>query len=103
MSFNWLKWQEGRQETGYLKMLLLSSYLPIPFDIYLLKYVEGSFVPPHKDVVKKGHHYRLNIILKKPQAGGDFICQGAIVNRPRIKLFRPDLYEHSITKIEKGF
>jgi hypothetical protein len=102
MSSIWLKWQEGRQETGYLKMLLLSSYVPFPFDIYLLKYVERSFVPNHRDAVEKGQHYRLNVILKKAQRGGDFICEGAIIDWPRIKLFRPDACEHSITTVEKG-
>jgi hypothetical protein len=102
MNSRWLKWQEGRQKSGYMKMLLLTSHVPLPFDVYLLKYEKDSFVLPHTDEVESGQHYRLNIILRKAKLGGDFVCQGAIVDKERIKLFRPDLDEHSVSKIESG-
>lgn len=96
------RWQVGRQQSGYDKMLLLWSKLPIPFDCYLIRYKEGSYIPPHVDKVEKGKHYRLNIVLKKAKAGGEFICNNAIINTSRIKLFRPDVNEHSVTKLTEG-
>jgi hypothetical protein len=102
MNSRWLKWQEARQQGGYMKMLLLTSHVPLPFDVYLLKYEKDSFVPPHTDKVDHGQHYRLNVIFKKAKLGGDFVCKGAIIDWERIKLFRPDLHEHSISRIESG-
>ena len=66
------RWQRGRQGTGDDKMLLLTAPWPIPFDSYLIRYPEGSEIPPHTDPVASGRHYRLNLILKSPRAGGEF-------------------------------
>jgi hypothetical protein len=95
-------WEEGRQETGYLKMLIGTAKFPMPWDIYILKYPVGSEIPPHVDPVTDRNHYRLNIILKKPKKGGEFFSEKTIINTDRIKLFRPDLYKHSLSKIEQG-
>jgi hypothetical protein len=48
------RWQSGRQGSGYDKMLLLTAPWPVPFDSYLIRYPEGSSVPPHKDPVQQG-------------------------------------------------
>lgn len=97
-----LRWQEGRQKSGYDKMLLLHGMFPLPFDMYLIRYREGSYIPPHTDKVTTGKHYRLNIIIKKSKEGGEFVCNNNIINTKRIKLFRPDLNEHSVTEVKKG-
>src|SRR5262245_54604619 len=68
------RWQRGRQGTGYDKMLLLTAPWPIAFDSYLIRYPEGSEIPPHTDPVSSGRHYRLNVILKSPRSGGEFVC-----------------------------
>lgn len=96
------RWQNGRQDSGYDKMLLLWSMLPLPFDIYLIRYRIGSYIKPHVDQVKSGRHYRLNIVLKNSKEGGDFVCSNCIVNTKRIKLFRPDISEHSVTEVKAG-
>jgi hypothetical protein len=96
------RWQSGRQGTGYDKMLLLTARWPLPFDAYLIRYPEGSSVPPHTDPVQQGRHYRLNLILKSPRAGGEFICANPIYASARIKLFRPDACEHSVTRVAGG-
>ena len=95
-------WQTGRQESGYDKLLLLTGYFPWPFDCYLLKFKEGSTIPPHQDKVLIGRHYRLNIILKAAKVGGEFQCEKIIFQSKRIKLFRPDENIHSVTRLEKG-
>ena len=96
------RWQKGRQGTGYDKMLLLAGLWPLPFDSYLIRYPEGSEIPPHTDPVKAGRHYRLNLVLKSPESGGEFICAKPIFATKRIKLFRPDACEHSVTRVVGG-
>ncbi|MGI9282470.1 MAG: 2OG-Fe(II) oxygenase [Endozoicomonas sp.] len=96
------RWQKGRQNTGYDKMLLGGGLWPVPFDLYLLRFLEGHEIPPHVDQVESGEHYRLNIILKSPESGGEFICREPIYESRLIKFFRSDLSEHSVNKILKG-
>lgn len=97
-----LRWQRGRQESGYDKMLLLQSMWPLPFDVYLLRFPTGSEIKPHVDRVASGAHYRLNLVIRRAKYGGEFICAKAIHDSPRIKIFRPDVCEHSVTQIESG-
>ena len=96
------RWQRGRQESGYDKMLLCTSVWPLKFDTYLLKFPQNSLIEPHVDKVAAGKHYRLNIVLKEAAQGGVFVCQHPLFETRRIKLFRPDIAEHSVTRIEKG-
>ena len=96
------RWERGRQNTGYDKMLLCGATWPIRFDTYLLKFPTGSEVPPHTDKVQSAKHYRLNIVLKNAKQGGEFICATPIFETKRIKLFRPDDCEHQVLKVEKG-
>lgn len=99
---NLFKWVKGRQGTGYDKMLLATAPWPIPFDCYLLRFPNGSEIHPHKDPVSKGRHFRLNIILKESGSGGQFLCANPIFETRRIKFFRPDISEHSVTKVSGG-
>ena len=94
-----LNWKEGRQGTGYLKLPLRKGSL---YDIYLLKFPEGSNVPEHTDPVWGINHVRLNIILRHATKGGRFVCKNTILNTNRMKLFRPDIEKHSVTTVEKG-
>lgn len=103
MNLNVLKWEIGRQVSGYSKMLILTGKFPIPFDFYLLKFPEGSFIKEHVDPVEFGYkHYRFNIILKKSKLGGEFISETHIFETDRVKFFRPDIYKHSVSQIKKG-
>ena len=97
-----LRWQSGRQQSGYDKMLLLQGMWPLPFDVYILRFPEDSEIKPHTDPVSEGAHYRLNIVLRRAREGGEFRCAHPIFETGRIKLFRPDLSEHSVTKITRG-
>jgi hypothetical protein len=96
------RWQRGRQGSGYDKMLLLTASWPLLFDSYLIRYPEGSEIPAHTDPVQTGRHFRLNIILKSPQSGGEFLCDKPIFATKRIKLFRPDASSHRVTKVVGG-
>lgn len=96
----WLRWQKGRQHSGYDKMLLLQNHLGLKCDAYFLRFPVGSMIPPHQDQVQQGQHFRLNIIIKKSKAGGEFISERSIIDLPRVKLFRPDLYRHEVTEVQ---
>lgn len=96
------RWERGRQNTGYDKMLLCGALWPIKFDVYLIKFPAGSEIPPHVDKTETGKHFRLNIVLKKATDGGQFICSNPIFETSRIKFFRPDVSEHQVSKIIKG-
>ena len=96
------RWQRGRQGTGYDKMLLLTGRWPLPFDSYLIRYPEGAAIPPHTDPVQAGRHYRLNVVLKASPQGGEFVCAEPIFQSARVNLFRPDVCEHSVTRVVGG-
>ena len=83
-------------------MLLATGGWPLKFDLYLLKFNKGSDVPPHIDKVEDGEHFRLNLILWAARKGGNFFCEHTVFESKRIKLFRPDLYTHSVTEIKHG-
>lgn len=95
-------WQKGRQKADYKKMLLATARWPVPFDVFLLRFDEGSEIPLHIDQVKKGYHHRINIVLKHGKQGGQFICENPIFESKRVKYFRPDISAHQVTKITKG-
>ena len=99
---NVLRWRPGRQGTGYEKMVLLVNPWLVPFDSYLIRYQEGRSIPPHTDPVTDRRHFRLNIILSPARKGGEFYCDDPIIETRRIKLFRPDKTQHSVTKNEEG-
>jgi len=71
--------------------------------IYLVHYAAGHAIMQHVDMVSAGRLYKLNCVLVKPKAGGEFICEKNIFNLfGRIILFRPDLYQHRVSRIERG-
>jgi hypothetical protein len=94
------KWIEGRQKSGYFKMKLAEFSWPFGFDTYLLKFETGVSVPEHIDPVTGKKHYRMNLTIRNPISGGTFVCENSILNLPRLKLFRPDKYKHSLTTVE---
>jgi hypothetical protein len=97
------RWQRGRQKSGYDKMLLFTwARWPLPFDSYLIHYPAGSGIPPHRDPVGNGRHYRLNVVLKRSPAGGEFVCDAPIFASRRVNLFRPDISLHSVTEVLGG-
>lgn len=105
MIFNW---EAGRQGGGYEKMKLFESRR-FKFDLYLLRYREGSEVKPHTDPAKNGYkHFRLNLILKEAEEGGRFLISPPMLvekvglNFRRLKLFRPDIQKHAVTQVLKG-
>ena len=71
--------------------------------VYLVRYSAGHAIVPHVDMVSEGRLYKLNCVLIKPESGGEFSCERNIFNLfGRIVLFRPDLYRHEVSRIERG-
>lgn len=95
-----LKWEKGRQNSGYFKFKIIQSKI-LKLDIYLLKFPKNSFIKTHKDEVLKGKHFRLNIIIKKAKVGGIFYLEGK-KQKGRFHSFRPDIQKHSLSKIQDG-
>jgi hypothetical protein len=92
-----MKWDQGRQKTGYLKKTLFIS-TRFSIDGYLIKYPVGSSIPEHIDPVSDKKHYRLNIVLKQPKNSGLYQGDSFINLFNRIIFFRPDIHKHSVTE-----
>jgi hypothetical protein len=96
--FNWIT---GRQNSGYSILPIIRKGFPLGrilgFDLYIIRYNDGGYIPPHTDPVKEGSHYRLNFVLKKSKSGGEFYCQ-KYSQFWRFVLFRPDLYLHEVSR-----
>lgn len=95
---NLFSWNKGRQNTGYEAFPVLITKI---LDFYVLRYKTGTSIPEHVDPISDRRHYRLNVILNTVD-GGDFNCEKMIYNSKRIKLFRPDLYKHSVSTVKSG-
>lgn len=83
-------------------MLLLQSAWPLPFDVYVLRFRPGGEIAPHVDPVSIGRHFRCNVVIRRAKEGGEFVCAAPIFATRRIKLFRPDACEHSVTRVVRG-
>lgn len=71
--------------------------------VNLVTYPEGHRVPHHNDPMGEGSYYKLNFVLKKPAEGGVFSTERVMFSFfNRIILFRPDLYDHSVSTIVRG-
>ena len=99
---NLFRWRPGRQNPAYSKMLLLANPFVLPFDVYLLRFRPGSEIESHRDTVAHGRHYRLNVVLRHALSGGEFQCEQTLHESRSIKLFRPDLHAHSVSRVDSG-
>lgn len=71
--------------------------------VYLVHYRQGHRIMPHVDGVAEGKLYKLNCVLVKPRRGGVFSCERTIFDLlGRLVLFRPDLHQHEVSRIEDG-
>lgn len=108
-----LAWERGRQDGGYDKLKLLESKR-LRFDLYLLRFPEGSVVPMHRDPSPDGFsHHRVNITLRFAARGGLTLIarqpELGQLETPKYRYeerrwyrFRPDLYTHMMTSVREG-
>ena len=109
-------WKPGRQGTGY-------DILPLPrfrkgaieralarigtpyedhWDVYLIRYPDGSHVPPHTDDAQFGRrHRRINALLERATGGGELTIAGARVELAigDAVLFEPDREVHEVARV----
>jgi len=113
-------WKPGRQGTGY-DILPLQAVLPAtpgsliarslallgtPFehywDVYLIRYRDGSFIAPHVDDAQHGkRHRRINAVLTPADAGGELTIGGqriALATGDAVR-FYPDRELHEVTPV----
>lgn len=89
-----LKWVDGRQGTGYRKLLLWQGRTS---DCYLIDYPPYTHISTHTDPVLDKRHFRLNILLW----GQDNFRGETLFSTKRIKLFRPDISPHSVEEVSR--
>lgn len=94
-----MKWVAGQLGSGYEKLTLLK--FPC-LDMHLIRFPKGSHIDPHVDPAPKGRQWRMNVVLKVCEQGGDFVCPNAFVNWRRLKIFRPDVQTHEVTRVTEG-
>lgn len=100
-----MRWELGRQLTGYKKLKLFEFSWPWKMDCYLLRYDVGDEIPWHTDPVPGHQHWRLNIALGMPKVGGYLLVQrddGRVWTADRIVLFRSDIRKHMVTSVVEG-
>lgn len=102
----------GRQRSGYRTFTFLHLKWPrrlggtfLGCDGHLIHYPDGSHIPPHRDPVAHGRHYRINLVLWRPRGGGVFEAVGDGGRRgwalgQRLFFFRPDLMTHSVSRCD---
>ena len=116
-------WQEGRQGTGYRKLdlrqrdlpalsavrasalALLAPPLPDFYDEWLLQYLPGDFIPPHRDppLADGLAHLRLNILVLAGEGGSLFLNGEPHPLLPgEAILFRPDRVTHAVETVRSG-
>jgi predicted 2-oxoglutarate/Fe(II)-dependent dioxygenase YbiX len=116
-------WHRGRQDTGYLKSAIdrdepvlaaliersLTALHPGPrhgHDAWLLRYPEGSSIPPHTDppLAAGARHARLNAIIAAPRGGGELVLDGVPVELAAgdAVLFHPDRVRHQVSAVVGG-
>lgn len=89
-------WMVGRQVTGYLKSRVFEFKKA---DCWVLKYPDGTYIPPHKDKVEDGYEmWRINLVLKKPKGGGVFTCEGGMNLWGRVMVFCASKNKHSVSR-----
>lgn len=109
-------WHPGRQGTGY-DILSLKKMAGAPFDrarqligvqhdgawdAYLIRYNDGSFIPPHRDDASFGlRHRRLNVLVTAPISGGELLIGGILVSLAEGDgvMFHPNEDEHSVEPV----
>lgn len=97
------RWELGRQGSGYEKLRLFQFTWPIGTDCYLLRYPRGSYLPVHIDPLTHGlRHFRINLTLKKASKGGHFACLWPLFRIGRLCIFRSDLAQHCMSRVEEG-
>ena len=75
-----MKWEPGRQGTGYRKLRLVNGQ---HWDLHVIDYPAGVGIPRHFDLVPNRRHLRVNVALR---TGGARLLADAVLFRIRERL-----------------
>jgi hypothetical protein len=89
-----LRWQVGRQGTGYRKLLLAQGRR---WDLYVIDYPPGTSIPRHVDPVAGRQHWRANLRLW----GEDAFDGEAVFRLGPLVVFRPDVMPHAVATVRR--
>jgi hypothetical protein len=91
-----MRWEQGRQGTGYRKLLLRRGS---NWDLWVLDYPVGTSIPRHTDPLpNKKRHFRANIRL----LGEEDLFEGESLFRlGRLVVFRPDIMPHAVSQVRR--
>lgn len=117
------QFEKGRQLTGYDKLgvkadplfasLIERSLWALGYekdqqywDAWILRYVEGASIPPHKDeaTIFGMRHHRLNAVAQSAGLGGKLFMekQGVAFPEGWAMVFVPDMIEHAVSEVAEG-
>lgn len=89
-----MRWERGRQGTGYWKLRLASGR---SWDLYVIDYPVGTSIPTHTDPVPGRRHWRANFRL----LGEDNFEGEASFRLGRLIVFRPDITPHAVATVRR--
>jgi hypothetical protein len=109
-------WTAGRQGTGYDILPIAERDHPLvaralaqlgtPYeqfwDVYLIRYLDGSHIPAHTDPGQHGkRHRRLNALITPATAGGALRIDGTVVELAPgdAVMFYPDAEVHEVAPV----
>ena len=110
-------WTSGRQGTGYHVLPIKQTFtgpavaralaqLGSPFedywDVYLIRYVDGAYVPVHLDPAHHGkRHRRINALLGRAASGGALRIGGGAIELELgdAVVFYPDEEAHEVSPV----
>ncbi len=112
--------EPGRQGTGYRKLFMKDHHKEVAqccrtllgvepdndfWDVYILAYPEGAYIPPHRDEATAfgKRHHRVNVLIQEAE-GGVLKVDGKVVplEEGDAIVFEPDVEEHEVSVVTKG-
>ena len=90
-----MKWEQGRQGTGYRKMTVAQGKW---WDLHLIDYPRGIYIPWHVDTIDGKRHLRINLALRT--GGSKLFAEETLFRfRERLVVFYSDRF-HVVTPTE---
>lgn len=98
------RWHEKTWSVVYTSFKVSISW-PFSFSTHadLALYREGSYIQRHSDLSESllGKEWRVVVILRNADKGGELLSDKFVLNWPRIKIINTRVL-HEVTKVEKG-
>ncbi len=107
LSIEWSPWKrvelDGARVSFRACEINLRWPVSLQIQLHTNEYAKGDYLCEHIDQIRKEERQvRFQIILVKAKQGGELKCEKFIYESPRIKIFEPTKWKHSVTKVEEG-